>query len=85
MPWNYQEEVERKIDRIRSMALIEAQQINPDISYVIDKYSFDDYCEKTWEYPGTWYCSFRLPNGVESELELIDIIARETVAYFSKR
>ena len=83
MEWYYQDQVERKMDGIRRMALAKAQAINPAATFVVDHYSFDDYCDKRWDYPGAWYCFFKLPNDVRTESELIDKIAHETIDYFS--
>ena len=83
--WNYQEQVEQEIDRIRRKALLRAQAINPRVSHVVDNFTFDDYCEKTWDYPGAWYCSFRLPKGIKTEAELIEKIVRETLAHFNSQ
>ena len=78
--WNYVEQVERKVDEIRDKALAKVQKINPAITYVVDNYSLDDYITKIWDYPGEWYCSFRLPKDIASEEELIEKLVRETLA-----
>ena len=85
MEWEYLSGVEKEIDEIREKALAKAQAVNPDISVVVDNYTFDDYCYKQWDYPGKWYCYFRLPKGIRSKEDLIDRIASETIARFNKR
>ena len=85
MDWDYQELVEQEMDEIRNKALKIAQAVNPEIPCVVDDYTLDDYCDKRWEYPGKWYCYFRLPNDVKTKQELIDKIARETIACFNKQ
>ena len=82
MEWEYLSEVEEKVDEIRNKALVKVHAINPDIYVVVDNRTLDDYCEKQWDYPGQWYCFFRLPNDVRSEDELIDKIVKETLASF---
>ena len=77
---------EEKVARIRDAALQKARQVNPDIPFVIDPRTLDDYCYKTWDYPGAWYSKgFRLPDGFRSEEELVDSIAAETIRYFKKK
>lgn len=80
----YVKEAEREIEEIRAAALKKAQKTHPEIRYVYDRRSFDDYCEKTWDYPGKWYVSFRLPQGYETKEELIDALAEETVRHFKQ-
>lgn len=83
--WCYQEQVEHEMAEIRDKALEKARTISPDIPFVVDNYTVDDYCDKVWDYPGQWYCYFKLPKGVKTKDELVNIIARETVEHFRKR
>ena len=77
---------ESAVTRIRDAALRKVQITHPEIRYVIDRHTVDDYSMKTWDYPGKWYyAGFRLPKGFRSEEELIDGIARETIRYFCKK
>ena len=80
--WNYIESVEREIDKIRSEALAKVRLANPYITHVIDPYTFDDYCRKSWDYPGAWYCYFQLPNGITSRQQLIATIVAHTLAHY---
>lgn len=81
----YQEHVEKRMDDIRSKALRRVQALYPEIPFVVDNYTVDDYCDKVWDYPGQWYCYFRLPKDVKSEQELIDKIVSETIATLKNR
>ncbi|MBQ6268251.1 MAG: hypothetical protein IJK64_10840 [Clostridia bacterium] len=81
----YVRSVEKEVDEIRAAALRLVQTIRPEIEAVIDRRTLDDYSEKIWDYPGKWYLYFRLPAGFRSREELIAAIARETLAYFSKK
>ena len=81
----YSERFEEEVKEIRDAALKKAQLTNPDIKFVIDSRPMDEYCNKTWDYPGKWYYSgFRLPEGFRDKNELIDAIAADTVRYFDK-
>ena len=80
---SYLRSVEEQVDRIRETALRRVQQIRPDIQYVVDRRTIDDYCDKIWDYPGVWYVSFTLPKGFRREEELISAIVEETLQYFS--
>ena len=81
----YVRSVEKEVDEIRAAALRLVQTIRPEIEAVIDRRTLDDYSEKIWDYPGKWSLYFRLPAGFRSREELIAAIARETLAYFSKK
>ena len=81
----YVRSVEREIDEIRAAALKQVQTLRPEIEVVIDRRTFDDYCDKIRDYPGKWYTYFRLPEGFRRKEELISAIARETIQYFSKK
>ena len=82
----YWEAAEKDVGEVRDAALKKVQQTHPDVKFVIDRRSIDDYCYKTWEYPGKWYyAGLKLPNGFSSKEELIDAIAEETIRYFSKK
>ena len=71
-------------DRINS-ALKLIQKIYPEVTYVIDNRSIDDYSQKTWEYPGKWYLYFKLPDGFHGKEELIHAIAQETIRYYTEK
>lgn len=81
---SYITEVEKEVEEIRSAALKKAQMTHPEIAYAIDRRTVDDYCNKTWDYPGKRYVSFKLPDGFLNKEELIAAIAAETVLYFTK-
>ncbi|MCR4616267.1 MAG: hypothetical protein K5756_08990 [Clostridiales bacterium] len=77
---------EKKVSEIRAAALKKAQMIDPDIKFVIDRFTIDDYCYKKWDYPGAWYSmGFKLPEGFRSEEELINAMTDETIRYFDKK
>ena len=81
----YIEGVEKKVEAIRDKALQIVQLTHPEIKYVYDPRSIDDYCGKVWDYPGKWYSTgFTLPKGISSEHNLIQIIVRDTINYFCK-
>ncbi|MBO6002292.1 MAG: hypothetical protein J6P53_02220 [Mailhella sp.] len=79
-------QAENEVEAIRSAALEKVRKLHPEINHVIDRRTIDDYCYKSWEYPGKWYYSgFTLPKGFHSKEELIDDIAAETIRYFMKK
>lgn len=74
---------ERDVGEIRDAALKKVRETHPEIEYVIDRRSIDDYALLSWEYPGKWYyMGLKLPDGCKSKNELIDEIAAETIRYF---
>ena len=76
---------EKIVEEIRAAALKKAQLAHPEIEFVIDHRTIDDYCYKQFDYPGVWYSrGFRLPDGFRNKEELIDSIAKDTVDYFTK-
>ena len=76
---------EKEVEEVRSAALKKVRKAHPEIKHVIDRRTIDDYCDKSWDYPGKWYYrGFRLPRGFHSREELIDDIAAETIRYFLK-
>ena len=76
---------EKIVEEIRAAALKKVQLAHPEIEFVIDHRTIDDYCYKQLDYPGVWYSrGFRLPDGFKSKEELIDSIAKETIDYFVK-
>ena len=78
-------ELEKEVEEIRKAALDKVQRTHPEIKFVIDRRTIDDYCYKTWDYPGKWYYSgFRLPKEFRTKDELIDAIANDTIRHFSK-
>ena len=80
------EEAEKDVDRIRKAALKLVQITHPEIAYVVDRRTIDDYAMKSWDYPGQWYyMGLKLPDGFRSEEELIRQIAEDTISYFDKR
>ena len=80
------EQAEKDIDRVRKAALRIVQITHPEIRYVIDRRTIDDYAMKSWDYPGKWYyMGFKLPKGFHSEEELIRRIAEDTIRYFEKQ
>ena len=81
----YVSSVEREIDGIRAAALKLVRTLHPEIEVVIDRRTFDDYCDKIWDYPGKWYTYFKLPAGFRKKEELITAIAQETIRYFSEK
>ncbi len=81
---SYIVEVEKEVESFRNAALKKVQMTHPEIEFVIDRRIIDDYCNKTWDYPGKWYVSFKLPEGFRSKEELIDAIAAETIRFFTK-
>ena len=77
---------EKIVEEIRAAALRKVQTQYPEIEYVIDRRTIDDYCYKAWEYPGAWYSKgFKLPDGFRSKEQLIDAIAADTIKYFIKK
>lgn len=77
-------EEERIVANIRDAALQKVQKTHPEIEYVIDRRTIDDYCHKQWDYPGAWYSrGFKLPDGFKNKDELIDAIADETIRFFA--
>ena len=82
----YLEAFEADVKAIRDAALEKARLTDPKIPFVIDSRPMEEYCSKTWDYPGKWYyAGLKLPNGFSSKEELIDAIAEETIRYFSKK
>ena len=82
---DYWNEVEDKVEKIRTRALAVARVIDPDVEFVIDRFSVDDYSEKHWDYPGKWYVEFRLPDGFKSEEEVIKDIVEETLRFYQEK
>lgn len=82
--YEYFDSVAKKVDEIRDAALHIVQKTHPEIKYVIDRRTIDDYSYKTWDYPGKWYLGFKLPNGFRSKEKLIEAIVADTIQYFSK-
>lgn len=83
--YNYIQNVEDKVNKIREKALKIVQAINPEISFVTDPYTIDDYCERQWDYPGAWYVYFKYPDGIRKEEELIHNIVTKTLDYFKNK
>nr|MCR5151010.1 hypothetical protein [Clostridiales bacterium] len=76
----YFEEAEKEVGSIRKAALRIVQLTHPEIKYVIDRRSIDDYVYKTWDYPGKWYYSgFKLPAEFRTKEDLIHAIAEDSV------
>ena len=76
---------ERMVEEIHAAALQKARLLHPEIEYVVDPRTIDDYCYKEWGYPGAWYSmGFRLPDGFRTKEELIDAIAADTVRHFEQ-
>ena len=82
--YEYYDTVAKKVDEIRDAALHIVQKTHPEIKYVIDRRTIDDYSNKIWDYPGKWYLEFKLPNGFRSKEKLIEVIVADTIQYFSK-
>ena len=77
-------EAEKEVEAIRDAALQIVQKTHPEIKYVLDRRTIDDYSCKTWDYPGKWYYKgFKIPDGFHSKEELINAIAVETIQYFN--
>ena len=83
--YNYLKDVEEDVDRLREAALQKARSINPKVEFAVDNRTTYDYCERVWDYPGAWCLYFTLPKGVKDEEQMIDIIVRDTLAFFEKR
>ena len=49
---SYTVAVEKEVDEIRTEALKTVQKQYPEVEYVIDNRSIDDYSEKIWDHPG---------------------------------
>ncbi len=86
---NYDEndliEIEKEVEELRNSALKKVQTIHPEIEYVIDRRTVDDYTYRTWDYPGKWYAVFTIPKGFGGKEEVIDDIVNETIRYFTER
>ncbi|MCR4783443.1 MAG: hypothetical protein K6A35_02865 [bacterium] len=82
--YEYTDEVEKEVDAIEAKALKIVQQTHPDIKFVYNRYSMYDCMDRFWDYPGKWYASFKLPNGVQNETELINIIVKGTIERLGK-
>ena len=66
-------EAEKEVDKIRDAALQIVQKTHPEIKFVLDRRTIDDYSCKTWDYRGKWYYKgFKLPDGFYSKEELIE-------------
>lgn len=77
--------VVKEVDEIRSEALQQVQKMYPEIQYVIDNRTIDDYSQKIWDYPGKWYLYFKLPAGFHNKEELIRSIAQDTISFFTEK
>ena len=76
---------EKKIEEIETAAFERARKINPNIEFLVNNFTIDDYCHKQWDYPGAWYAKgFKLPDGFDNEEELIEHIVSETVDFFNR-
>lgn len=82
---SYLRSVEKQVEAIRATALRRVQALRPDIAFVVDRRTIDDYCDKSWDYPGVWYVSFTLPKGFRRKEDVIDRIVRDTLDYFDKK
>lgn len=76
---------EKTVAEIREKALKEVQKTNPEIEYVIDKYSVDDYWDRRWDYPGRWFYGIIYPPGIRSEQEAVATVVKETLEYFGNK
>ncbi|MDO4458574.1 MAG: hypothetical protein Q4C42_00565 [Clostridia bacterium] len=77
-------EVERKADAVRDKALAVLQGEFPDLKYVVDPYTLDDYYSGQKDKPGVIYPHFTLPKG-KTEQEVIEDIVNNTRRYFAKK
>ena len=81
---NYLKDVEEDVQKLREAALKQAQAINPKVRFVVDNRTIGDYSERVWDYPGAWYVYFSLPKGVKNKQQMIEIIVRDTLAYYEQ-
>lgn len=82
--YHYLKDVEEDVNKLREAALQQAQAINPNVTFVVDNRTLGDYCEQVWDYPGAWYTYFSLPKGIKNKKHLIEILVRDTLAYFDR-
>ena len=66
-------------NRIHAEALERVQQIFPDVTSVVDRYSAGEYFQQIWDYPGAWYTIVAIPEKAGSREALIDTIVRDTI------
>ena len=83
---NFYELAERDVKELRDTALKRVQSTYPEIKFVIDRRTIDDYAYKTWDYPGKWYyAGFKMPKGFHSKEDIINTIVKDTLQYFHKK
>lgn len=83
---NSYSQAESDVEQIRQAALRIVRITHPEIKYVVDRYTIDDYAQKSWEYPGKWYyMGLKLPRGFKTKEELIRSIAENTIRYFTEK
>ncbi len=82
----YFDEAEKAVEAIREEALKIVRLTHPEIKYAVDRRTVDDYCYKTWDYPGKWYyAGFKLPSGFRGKEDLIRSIAEDTIRHFTEK
>lgn len=75
--------VEAKIQALRDKALLIVQREFPDCDYIVDSYTTDDFCHYIYDYPGTYYPMYRLPDG-KAEAQVIAEMVDTTITCLRK-
>lgn len=73
-------------EEVHKEALALARLRYPEIDEVADSNCVEDYFQKQWDYPGTWYNIVAIPYGYKSRADFIKALVENTVeSYLKKR
>lgn len=78
---DYKEAAEFR-EKLHREALAKARQKYPDIDYIADPHSVDEYLTEHWDYPGAWYTMTTIPSGYRSRELFVDALAEASVEYY---